>query len=134
MERVLQLKDDRRLRFLIVGGANTVIGFAFYVSLLKLAHLPYMPALVLAWIGATFCAFGLQRRVVFRVRGHVFRDLWRFFSVNIGAFLINAALLPVAVKFVTSDPIVAQLEVAGATMVATYFAHRDFSFHRKKTP
>lgn len=127
-----KLVRDQRLLFLAVGGANTVIGFSFYVFYLRVVGLPYVVALALAWICATLVAFGLHRTFVFRVSGHVFRDLWRFVSVNIGAFLINIALLPVVVEFITSNPLVAQFEITAVTVVLSFFAHRDFSFRRKK--
>ena len=50
----------------------------------------------------------LYRRFVFRVRGHVWRDLGRFELVNLGALAVNAALLPVFVE-VFGFPVLAYL-------------------------
>lgn len=130
---LLSIVRDRRLAFAMVGGANTVIGYAFYSALIWLG-LHYVAALIVAYAAATLVAFGLHRNLVFRVRGHLFRDLWRFSLVNISALLINLALLPIAVSVIGLNPYIGQIAVALITMVISYVGHRDFSFHRKPHP
>jgi hypothetical protein len=76
-------------------------------------------------------AFVLYRRFVFRVRGHVWLDLWRFELVNLSALGINALALPFVVQVLGLQPIPAQLLVTCVTALISYFGHRDFSFRRK---
>lgn len=131
---LLAVVRDRRIAFGMVGIVNTGIGYVVYALLIALFSVPYFLALVVAYAVAILCAFVLHRNLVFRVRGHVLRDLWRFTLVNLGAFLVNAALLPVFVGLLGMNPYLGQIAVAGVTMVATYIGHRDFSFHRKPAP
>jgi putative flippase GtrA len=58
----------------------------------------YLGALVYAHIAAVLCAFVLYRRFVFRVTGHVLRDLARFDLVNLSALGFNLAALPLLVE------------------------------------
>jgi putative flippase GtrA len=74
-------------------------------------------------------AFVMHRRFVFRVRGHVLRDLVRFESVYPTTFGINAVALPVLVEL-GLQRIPAQAIIVPATMLLSYFGHQHFSFRR----
>lgn len=136
---LLRLIRDQRVAFLIVGVVNTVVGFAFFVGFdLTLGH--YLDAragqvvgsvgtLACAHVAGVLVAFVLYRRFVFRVKGHVWRDLARFESVYLVALGINFVALPLLVGL-GSNRIVAQAAITLATTVLSYFGHRHFSFRR----
>lgn len=52
------------VRFLVIGGVNTVIGYIAYLLLLNL--LDYRLANTVSYIGGVFLSYGLNARVVFR--------------------------------------------------------------------
>jgi putative flippase GtrA len=78
-------------------------------------------------------AFILHRRLVFRVRGHVWLDFIRFQSVYVVTFTVNLVLLPILVA-VGVPRIAAQAAIVAVMTVVSYFAHRHFSFRRKPEP
>ncbi|OSC39409.1 hypothetical protein B8W66_17375 [Mycobacterium decipiens] len=130
---LFRLIRDQRIAFLIVGGMNTGIGGVWFVLFLWLfppGPVGYLGALVCAHIGAVLCAFVLYRRFVFRVRGHVLRDLARFELVNLSTLAFNFAMLPALVEVFGWPVLVSQVAIAGMTVVYSWFAHRGFSFHR----
>lgn len=124
--------DDQRVRFLIIGGANTVfstglfIGFDLWFGSKVLSIVP----LGLAWIISLVCVFFLHRRFVFQVHGHVWRDLARFAAVNSGTLAINAAVLTVVSDVLKWPRIPWQLTITAVMVVATFIGHKYFSFHR----
>lgn len=136
---LLRLIRDQRVAFLIVGVVNTLVGFAFFVGFdLTLGH--WLDAhvgqvvgsdgtLVCAHVAGVLSAFVLYRRFVFRVKGHVWRDLARFESVYLVALGINFIVLPLLVGL-GANRIVAQAAITLATTVLSYFGHRHFSFRR----
>ena len=129
---LFRLVRDQRVAFLIVGGANTVIGMGWF-TLFQLTigrHWGYMASLVAAHVASVLCAFVLYRRFVFRVRGHVWRDLGRFEVVNLSALAVNLVSLPFAVEVLRLSPIVAQLLVTVVTLFISWFGHKGFSFRR----
>ncbi|NLP83916.1 GtrA family protein [Microbacterium sp. CFH 90308] len=131
---LLRLIKDKRVAFLIVGAVNTVIGFLWYTLFLWLLQaLPagYMIALVAAQIVSVLCAFVLYRRFVFRVRGHVWRDLIRFSSVYAVSFGINLLVLPALVELLGWHPLWAQVVIVVVTTIVSYIGHNYFSFHRR---
>ena len=130
---LFRLIRDQRVAFLIVGGMNTVIGtlwFIFFLWLFPHGATGYLGALACAHIAAVLCAFVLYRRFVFRVTGHVLRDLARFELVNLSTLSFNFIALPVLVEVFGWPVLLSQLIITGATVVYTWFAHRGFSFHR----
>jgi putative flippase GtrA len=132
---LLDLVKNDKLAFLVVGAANTLIGggwfLLFQTTVGQLAG--YMVSLVLAHIAAVLCAFVLYRRLVFRVTGHVWRDLVRFEMVYLSALAVNAVLLPLSVEVLGIPPIPSQFLIVFVTAVMSYFGHKYFSF-RRTTP
>lgn len=124
---------DQRIAFLIVGGMNTVIGTAWFWlfdHLFRDLRLGYMVALLCAHVAAVITAFILYRRFVFRVRGHLWLDLFRFELVNLAALGINTVSLPLLVEGFDMVPIVAQLLITTVTALISFFGHKLISFRR----
>ena len=132
---LLRLVSDQRTAFLIVGGINTMVGLGCFA----LAHhfwghaIGYMGSLVVAYAVAILCAFFLHRRFVFRVRGHVLKDLARFTMVNLSVVGINAVLLPLLVEVFHAPVLPAQAIATLVSVCLSFFAHRSFSFRREHT-
>lgn len=131
---LLRLFRDRRIAFLFVGGINTVVGFGWFALFdITVGQLwGYMVTLLFAHVASVLCAFVLYRRLVFRVRGHVWTDLMRFELVYLTSLGINAVLLPLLVEFAHLEPIVAQALIVFVTTMVSYFGHSLFSFRRKE--
>lgn len=131
---LLRLVRDRRVAFLIVGSINTIVGLAWF-AVFDATIGPrwgYMATLGTAHVAAVLCAFALYRRFVFRVRGHVLLDLARFEVVNLTSLAFNAVTLPLLVELAHLQPLPAQVVITFATMIISYFGHRDFSFRRRR--
>jgi putative flippase GtrA len=136
---VIRLIRDQRMAFLVVGGINTFVGFGIFVACSMSvgrfidhhfgAVIGSLVTLGVSHVLGVLFGFVLHRRLVFRVRGHVLRDLARFESVYLTALGINAVALPALVE-IGLHRIQAQAIILGATTVLSYFGHRHFSFRR----
>jgi putative flippase GtrA len=130
---LFRLVRDQRVAFLIVGGMNTAIGTVWFVLFLWLfphGATGYLGTLACAHIAAVLCAFVLYRRFVFRMTGHVLRDLARFELVNLSTLGFNFAALPLLVEVFGWPVLLSQLGVTCVTVLCSWFAHRGFSFRR----
>lgn len=129
---LLDLVKNDKIAFVIVGAANTAIGFFWFILFeLTVGQIAgYMVSLILAHVAAVLCAFVLYRTLVFRVTGHVIRDLVRFELVYLTALAVNAVLLPISVEIVGIPPIPSQLLIVFVTAVMSYVGHKHFSFRR----
>jgi putative flippase GtrA len=136
---LLRLIRDQRIAFLIVGGINTVVGFALFVGCERTLGrwvdgvagtvAGSLATLVASHVLGVLSAFVLYRKFVFRVEGHVWRDLARFESVYLTSLGINAIALPIVVELGMAR-IAAQALITIALALFSYGAHRHFSFRR----
>ena len=131
-----RLLAEPRVRFLLVGAVNTVVGYAFYALYYSLWGQTIGPlgSLFAAHLTVSTGAFVLYRRFVFRVSGHLLRDYLRFQSVYVLSFAANAVLLWVTVTVLGWNPYLAQALVLVVVTVSSYLGHRFFSFRRSATP
>lgn len=137
---ILRLIKDQRVAFLLVGATNTGVGFLFFIffDLTVGAWLDGAVNETVGSLGTLFCAhilgvlfaFVMYRRFVFRVTGHVWRDLARFESVYLVAIIINAVILPILVNL-GWNRILAQFSILVITTLISWFGHKGFSFRRE---
>ena len=135
MNRVRRLFDDERVRFLFVGGINTVFGYAVFVLLYLSAGrvVGYLGSLYLSYLIGVSLAFVLHRRVTFRAHetgGNSVVDFLRFASVYLVSLTINTIGLPLLVEFGHLPAIGAQAIMVVVTTMISYLGHKYFSFRR----
>ena len=137
--RSLILAAIRRpeVRYLVFGGLNTAFSYGlFSIALLGLHALQiagdYAIAITFSWIVSNLTSFVLQRRFVFRGRGHPLREFVKFTSVTFGSFLANLGLSWFSASVLgfdsAAEKLVSQLVVTVILVVATYVLHKTFSF------
>ena len=128
---LLQVVRDQRVAFLSVGAINTGVGFLCFAGFLALlGQQRYMATLVCSHVVSVLIAFVLYRFVVFRVRGHLLADLWRFETVYLTALGVNFVLLPVLVEFAQLPVLLAQALIMVVTSVMSWVGHKHYSFRR----
>jgi|SRR5450631_293088 len=127
----LRVVRDQRVAFLIVGAINTVVGYLCFAGILTiLGQRHYLAALACAHVVGVLFAFVLYRFVVFRVRGHLLADLWRFETVYLSALAVNFVLLPVLVELAHLPVLLAQALIVFVTSVMSWVGHKNYSFRR----
>ena len=125
---------DQRVAFLAVGAINTLVGYGCFAGfLLLLGQDHYLVALACAHVVSVLIAFILYRFVVFRVRGHVLADLWRFETVYLLALAVNFVLLPGLVELAHLRVLLAQALIVLVTSVMSWVGHKHYSFRRPKS-
>jgi phosphoglycerol transferase len=131
-ELITRLAKDERVRFLVTGGINTVVGYLLFAAIQFLLgrYVGYIGSVLLSHLLASTVAFILYRRVVFRVRGSVILDFFRFQTIYALPLLINILALPFLVEVLGWNVYIAQAVVMGVTVTLTYLGHKFFSFRR----
>jgi putative flippase GtrA len=136
---LLQRVRDQRLAFLLVGGVNTVFGFLVFIGFDRLyaALAPEWGSVVhntvtlgCAHVVSVIVAFVLYRTLVFRVTGHLWRDLARFESVYLVSLGVNWLLLNLLTVVLGLSAILAQALVVAIIALLSFFGHKYFSFRR----
>ena len=128
----MKVVKDQRVAFLLVGGANTAFSTGLFIVLaLAFPQAPSFVLLTASWTVSLVAVFFVYRKLVFRVKGHVWLDLGRFALVNLTSLLINVSLLSLFADILGFPRIPTQLFITLLSVVISYFGHRHFSFRRK---
>lgn len=133
-ERVPRLDAERarQLRFILAGLWNTLFGYLAFLLAFALIGSRHgeLPSLVLGYLLALPQAYLVQRTLVFRAGGDWPSQFARFALTNTVVFACNLVALPLAVRVLGADPRIAQGVFIAIATVATYFAHKHYSFRQ----
>jgi putative flippase GtrA len=131
---ILRLYGDERVRFVVVGGFNTVLGYGLFALFYLLfgKYIGYIACVYLQYAISIPLAFYLHRRITFRAHGagRVMVDFLRFCVVYVISLAFNTVALPVLVEVVHLPPLLAQAIIVAVSTIFTYFGHKLFSFRR----
>ena len=124
-------RHEQKLRYLAVGGWNTLFGYLLFVALYARlgGRINYIAILVVSYVISISNAYLCYKFLVFKTRGNYLREYLRFYLVYGLAFLINLALLPLLVEVLKLNPVVSQGAIVFFTVVISYMAHKNFSFN-----
>ena len=118
------------LRFLLIGGWNTLVGIAVYTVLLSiLAKDYYILALVCSSLISGAHSYFTQRVFVWKSQGDATVQFLRFALVLITQFVANFFLLYLAVDFFGRDALKSQYAIGILIVVLTFYAHKHWTFH-----
>ena len=131
--RGLNLLSARQLqfiRYLVVGGWNTVFGMAVYAGLYYWLgnRVHYLVLVIPANILAITNAYACYKLFVFKTKGNIPREYFRCYIVYGGTMLAGAAALWVLVEWLGMSPVAANCACTVVTTVVSFLAHRNFSF------
>lgn len=123
------------LRYLLVGGWNTVFGALCYAVLHyflapKVHYLVLLiPANVLAITHAFFC----YKYLVFHSTGNAWKEYFRCYLVYGWIALVCAGIMALLVNTFNLHPSLANLLCIGIAIIMSYAGHRNFSFRAPPT-
>ena len=124
------LRRREQLLYLVVGGWNTVFGYAVWALLQFLLgdHLHYLVVVLIAWPIAVLNAYLGYRYLVFHSSGSILAELPRFSLVYLATLAVNLVLLPIALQVLPFSIYVVQALLTMIVVVGSYLGHKYFSF------
>jgi putative flippase GtrA len=124
------VRRREQILYLVVGGWNTLFGYAIWAFLNYLLHpyLHYLAIVVISWPFAVANAYVCYRCFVFRSKGSVWRELPRFSIVYVVTLVLNLIVLPILLRVVPLNLYVIQALFMAAMVVLSYLAHKYISF------
>ena len=130
LRRIARLAATEKARFVLVGGWNTVASYLIFVAvhLLFGRRIGTAMTVTVSYAIALPLAFALQRYLVFTVKGSIPRQFLRFTLANSTIFVLNVTLLPLLVFITKTSPLLVQALFVAVSAVASYFAHKYYSF------
>ncbi len=132
--------NSQRIRFLVIGGWNTVFGYLVFVLLdtvfsriFSLRYVAYMSAMASGNIFSVTNAYIFHKYVTFRsaVKGKgMITEFFRFSMTYVVTFCLSLILLPFFVEVFKISPKIAGLIVVLLCTVISYTGHSRFSFRK----
>lgn len=123
-------EHKEKIRYLFVGGWNTLFGYAVFIGLYYFVPLHYMVIVTIANILAITNAYMCYKFLVFKTRGNYVGEYLRFYVVYGGSMLLGLMLLPLFVELLRLHPVLAQTILVPIGIVVSYLGHKHFSFRR----
>lgn len=121
----------QKLRYLLVGGFNTVTAYLIFVLLYLLLNGQYMLSVILQNIISINISVFTMRYYVFQSRGDIMKEYLKASGVYVYLIGFNLAWLYVFVTTLEVNALVAQACYLVVSVTMTYFLHKYFSFSKK---
>ena len=127
------LENRKKIRYIAVGVWNTLFSYAAFVFLYYLTNswLHYMLILVLSQIVGLTNAYVCYKLFVFKTKGNIVREYFRFYIVYGTTFIVNLLLIGLFVEILVINPVISQGIIAIIVVTMAYFGHSRFSFNTK---
>lgn len=121
---------NRKIRYLLVGGYNTVVGYLiFYLFNHFFAdHLHYLVILTISHFISVINSFLSLRFFVFCSQKNILKEYLKINVVYLGYLVCNAALLYTLKDLLHINLMISQLICTVVITSAAYFVHKNFSF------
>jgi len=133
--QLLIARHEKKLRFLVAGGVNTLVGLSVY-PLLYLLLEPlgwgYIQVLLLAQVICITFSFISNKYFVFKTKGNIHKEYVKFFLFYGLYLVLNLLCLPLLVEKVGISPIISQTLFSAAIIISSYFWHNFFTFKQAK--
>lgn len=129
--RKLYERHSQKLQYLMIGGWNTVFGYAVFTALYygtARFHLHYVFLLLLSQVINVTSAYLVYKRFVFKTKGNLIREYCRFCMFYWLSFAANLILLPALVELFGLDPVISQGLFILVTAVTSYLWHVHYTF------
>lgn len=124
-------KLNQKVRFVLVGGFNTVFAYMVFALLFALIGMPYLWALIVQYFITINVSVLTMRYYVFKSEGDFWSEFCKAWSVYIFMFAFNSLSLGFLVEICRLNELVAQALYLIVSTILTYILHKYFSFMRK---
>jgi putative flippase GtrA len=126
MNMIKKLLNRTEIRFLLVGGFNTVLSYAILLVLDFL--LPYKLAYSISFVIGVIINFFTHKHITFRSKGKVSKELLKFICVYIALFFFGLLVLHILIDIFSLAHWLAFGIQTVCSAVLSYFGHKYISF------
>lgn len=129
----LLLKYKQIIKYLIAGGTATLVDLSLLYFLTDILEIWYLISAVLAFGGAFFVSFFLQKFWTFRDpdKEIMYRQMRLYLAVALANFIINTALMYILVDGFKIWYMLAQFMVSSLIAFESYLVYKFFVFNNK---
>jgi putative flippase GtrA len=132
---IRRFMDKQFIRFVFVGGLNTIVSFGSYALFIKVFGINYVVASFIYTVIGVTNSYLWNKYFTFKIKKMNIFEFLRFISVYAISYVINVNLLIILVEIFKFDPIIANVLLLVVTMLISFVGHKLWSFRsfKKKT-
>lgn len=123
----LWFKISQPIRFLLVGGFNTVASFIIYSSAILL-NANYLIALIISYTLGIILSITTMRYYVFQSNKNIISEYTKASIVYLSCLLMNYIFLYILINIFQNSPILSQGIYTIISSIYLYLTHKKFSF------
>lgn len=127
----LWFKIPQKLRFLLVGGFNTLVSYLLFVWFVDIIKIPYQLSLIILYFLTVNISIFTMRYYVFRSNGRLSAEYSKAWAVYLTLFLLNYAFLFLTADCLNLNILLAQALYVVLSTIITFLVHKYITF--KKT-
>ena len=125
----LWIRLNQKVRFLLVGGYNTVFSYLLYV-LLYYFGLGAQLSLFLSFVISSLNSYLTQKFYVFNTRGDYIKEYIKCLSTWVGSYFLNSFLLFVFMRFLGLNAYIAEFVALVLLTIYSFVALKYFAFKK----
>lgn len=124
---------NQKIRFLLVGGFNTVLAYALFVFLLEYCNWRYPAVLITQYLITVNISIFTMRYFVFRSYGNLKNEYAKAWSIYLLLLGLNYLYLFITVSYLKMNTIIVQGLYIVISTILTFILHKKYSFSVDKT-
>ncbi len=121
---------SQKLRFLLVGGFNTVFSYGLFVLMVAGVEIDYRAAIAIGYVISTNVSIFTMRYYVFRSKGSLKKEYAKAWGVYLSTMLLNYLVMYLLVDVFAMDELLAQGIYTICITVFIYLMHKYVSFRQ----
>jgi len=119
------------LKFIIVGGASTVINYAVFFVLLSTFNWNYLLSSGCGFFSGVLFGYFFNKLWTFKVEDSSARLLLNYYLVYLGSLLISLLFLKITVDFLGMDAKIANVLAIGITTCTNFIGIKFWAFGKR---
>ncbi|UUZ83056.1 GtrA family protein [Paenibacillus sp. P26] len=132
--KINKILKNQIFLFILVGCANTLVGYSIYAICLLFFEINYILSLFISHIVGVLNSYILNRLLTFKeFNGNTFHSISKFISVYVITFLVNLSVLFFLVHIMNFDKVISQVVALFLTTCISFVGHKFWSFKTNKT-
>lgn len=124
-----KIQNRQEIRFLIVGGLNTLVGYGIF-AILVYFQINYLLANTISTIIGVAHSYLWNRFFTFKSKEKAGKEFVKFISVYVVSYLLGSITLILFKNVLHISPYLAGLLNLGFTTLISWFGHKNFSFRK----
>jgi putative flippase GtrA len=117
------------IRFIVVGGLNTIVGYGCYLGCLALG-INYLISLCSSHVVGVTHSFFWNKYWTFKSKGDTKKELLKFILVYLVTFGLNLGVLFIMVEKIHFDKRIAQIGALIIVTLISFLGHKLWSFKK----